>query len=138
MPKTLFVLVLGLLLWSPQYGVAAEGVDSKQRLFMFVSEPNAKAWRFLIDNPQDRQANASAAIAKLGGKILSYYFGLGNGRNYIIVSLPDDKTLIQAVYVTRLGDDFLNSYTVTELLTSSEMAEALSRVAEVKKVDDIK
>lgn len=109
-----------------------------QRTFLFISEPNAKAWKFLVENPQDRQQVMSQAIAKLGGEIVSYYFGLGDGRNYIIVSLPDDKELLQAIYLTRLADDMLKSYQMIELLSSAEMLNALKRVSQVKAVDNIK
>ncbi len=135
----LFVLLVsgaGLLAAEPINGVVRPA-EQERRLFLFVGEPNAKAWRILIDTAQDRQATAAAAVAKLGGEILSYYFGLGDGKNYIIASLPDDETLIQALYVTRLGDDLLKSYEMTELLTSPQMAKALARVKEVKAVDDI-
>ncbi len=113
--------------------VRAEGA----RLFLFVGEPNNRAWRTLIDNPQDREAAVSKAVARLGGKILSYHFGLGDGRNYVIVQLPDDNTLIQAMYVARFGDDLLKSYTMTELLSSADMAKALKRVEEVKAAEQI-
>ena len=125
--------LLGTLLCCLVTSVQANEVEP--RTFLFVSEPNDNAWRFLIENPHDRQALMQGAIAKLGGKMLSYYFGLGDGKNYIIVELPDDKELIQAVYVNRLGDDLLKSYSMVELLTSAEMAGALKRIQEVRAVD---
>ncbi len=120
-----------------QTAVVERYAEPERRLFLFVGEPNAKAWRILIDDPQDRQVAASVAVAKLGGEILSYHFGLGDGKNYIIASLPDDPALIQALYLVRLGDDLLKNYQMTELLTSKQMANALVRVKDVKAVDDI-
>lgn len=105
---------------------------------MIVGEPNAAAWKFMIDQPGDREATMSGAIAKLGGEMLSYYWGLGNGRNYITIRMPDDPGLIQALYVTRLGDGLLSSYQMIELISSPDMATALARVSEVKAVDDVK
>jgi len=116
---------------------AQKQAKTKQRIFLFVGEPNASAWKFLIDNPSDREAVMGKALKKLGGEILSYHWGLGNGKNYITISLPDDKTLIQATYVTRLGDGLLISDECIELLTSKEMVEALGRVKEVKAADDL-
>ena len=63
-------------------GVADKFSD---RIFMIVGEPNAAAWKFMIENPSDREASMSGAITKLGGKMLSYYWGLGDGKNYITI-----------------------------------------------------
>lgn len=114
----------------------AEEVE-EMRSFLFIGDPNAGAWKFQIDNPGDREASVRKPIEKLGGKLISYYWGLGNGKNYITVLLPDDPTLIQAFYLTRLGDGLLNNYQMIELMSSSDMAVALERVKEVKAVDDL-
>ena len=92
----------------------------------------------MIENPTDREKTAAQSIEKLGGEMLSYYWGVGNGRNYIIIAMPDDIELIQANYITRLGDGFLNSYKMIELMSSEAMTGALRRVRDVKAVDDIK
>ena len=42
--------------------------------------------------------------------MLSYYWGVGTGRHYIIIAMPDDIELMQANYITRLGDGLLISY----------------------------
>ena len=113
----------------------ASTVEPKLRHFLFIGEPNAAAWKWMIENPQDREAAMAKPIEKLGGKMLAYYWGLGNGRNYIIVALPDDPELIQATYVTRLGDDLLVSYDMIELMSSADMADALKRVADVQRAE---
>lgn len=66
----------------------------------------------------------------VGGKVLSYYFGLGDGKNYITVQLPDDNEVIQAVYMMRLPTGLLNSYHIIELMPSDQMSEALKRSVE--------
>jgi hypothetical protein len=54
----------------------------------------------------------------LGGEVISYYFGLGDGKNYITVTIPNDNELIQAIYLMRLPSGLLNSYKVIELMPS--------------------
>lgn len=112
--------------------------SAADRTFMFVGTANGAAWKMLIASPSDREASVRGSIEKLGGKLLSYHFGLGNGKNYILVSLPDDPTFIQAFYLTRLGDGLLNDYQMIEMMSSSDMAVALERVKEIKAVDDLK
>ena len=97
------------------------------RHFMFIGEPNAVAWKYLMENPADRKAEVESAFKALGGEVLSYYFGLGNGKNYITVTIPDDNELIQAIYLMRLPSGLLRSYQVIELMPSEQMSEALKR-----------
>ena len=133
-----FAFVTALLVALPHAPQIASADDNEMRHFLFIGAPNAAAWKLQIDNPGDREASVRAPIEKLGGKLISYYWGVGNGRNYITVALPDDPTLIQAFYLTRLGDGLLDDYQMIELMTSADMATALERVSEVKAVDDIK
>ncbi len=125
------VLLLSLLTLS------AHAETEKLRYFLFIGQPNATAWKMLIEHPSDRKAVMSKAIEQLGGKMLSYYWGLGDGKNYITIALPDDNELIQATYVSRLGDGLLVNYEAIELLTSQAMVAALKRVSDVKAVDDL-
>ena len=105
----------------------AGAAEKKLRTFMFIGEPNATAWQYLIDNPGDRKTAVANAFRALGGEVVSYYFGLGNGKNYITVTLPNDNELIQAVYLMRLPSGMLASYQVIELMPSEQMSEALKR-----------
>jgi uncharacterized protein with GYD domain len=117
-----FYLLLALLFSSSVFA-------GKQDLrhFMFIGEPNAKAWQYLMDNPQDRKMEVEGAFKALGGEVISYYFGLGNGKNYITVTIPNDNELIQAIYLMRLPSGLLKSYKVIELMPSKQMSEALKR-----------
>lgn len=103
----------------------------EKRTFMFVGEPNAAAWQFLMDNPQDRKEEVAKSFEKLGGKIVGYYFGLGEGKNYIICELPNDNELIQAVYLMRLPSGLLTSYQIKELMPSEQMSAALKKSKEL-------
>jgi len=132
---SMVLLAVGSVSWA----TASWAQDAiKHRTFLFIGEPNASAWKFMIENPADRQAAAEISIAKLGGKMLSYHLGVGTGRNYIIIQMPDDIELIQANYITRLGDGLLVSYQMIELMSSEAMTGALKRVKDVKAVDDLK
>ena len=101
--------------------------ESDDRFFMFIGEPNAAAWKYLMENPVDRQEIVEAGMESIGGKVLSYYFGLGDGKNYITVQLPNDNEVIQAVYLMRLPSGLLSSYKVIELMPSDQMTNALKR-----------
>jgi uncharacterized protein with GYD domain len=119
--------ILSMLVFFAVSTVSAGETASDTRYFMFVGEPNAAAWKFLMENPADREKEVAAGMEAVGGKVLSYYFGLGDGKNYITVQLPDDNEIIQAVYMMRLPAGLLNSYQVIELMPSDQMSEALKR-----------
>jgi len=102
---------------------------------MFIGEPNAAAWKFMMDNPEDRKAAVAGAFKALGGEVLGYYFGLGDGKNYILVTTPDDNELIQAIYLMRLPAGLLNSYQVIELMPSDQMTNALKKARELIESD---
>ncbi len=118
--------------------VATADDAADMRTFLFIGASNSAAWEMQIANPGDRAASVKGGIEALGGELLSYYWGLGNGKNYITVALPDDPTFIQAFYVSRLGDGLLEDYQMIELMSSADMAEALARVPEIKAQDDLK
>lgn len=118
------VLCLALCCFLP-FSLRAE--ERSQRHFLFIGEPNATAWKYLMDNPADRKAEVESAFRTLGGEVLSYYFGLGDGKNYITVTIPGDNELIQAIYLMRLPSGLLNSYQVIELMPSEQMSEALKK-----------
>ena len=119
--QAVFTVVLVIMAYSSH-------ADSKeQRHFMFIGEPNAAAWKYMMDNPADRKKQVEGAFKALGGKVVSYYFGLGNGKNYITVTIPNNNELIQAIYLMRLPSGLLKSYEVIELMPSEQMTKALKR-----------
>jgi uncharacterized protein with GYD domain len=130
MKRTLIILLTGMVLMLALSVAHAGEAKRDARYFMFIGEPNAAAWKYLMEHPQDRKEATAEAMAKIGGKVLSYYFGLGNGKNYIITELPDDNEVIQAVYLMRLPSGLLSSYEIIELMPSDQMSAALKKSKE--------
>jgi len=124
--KTLIVLVF---LVSPVYA------EEQRRTFLFIGEPSAAAWKILMENPVDRREVVVKAFNALGGEMLSYYFGLGDGRNYIVVTLPDDNEIVQAIYLMRMPTGLLKSYEITELMDSAQMVEAMKKSNEFTELE---
>lgn len=122
-----------LVLLGPAPLFAAE---RPSRVFLFIGEPSAAAWEYLMENPANRQEQVTEAMTAIGGKILSYYFGLADGKNYITVELPDDNEVIQAVYLMRMPSGLLTSYEVIELMPSGQMVQALKKSREFLAVEE--
>lgn len=102
--------------------------DAGSRYYLGIGQPDPDAWQIMIENPTDREETMGAALAAMGGEIISYFWGLADGKNYITVRLPDDPGMVQAMYVSRLSQGVLKDYTFIELMTSADMVEALKRV----------
>jgi hypothetical protein len=114
---------------------AAAKPEKQMRIFMFSAKPSAKGWQFMKENPGDRKAATAGAMEKIGGKMLAYYFGLTDGKNYIIAALPDGKTA-QALLVQRLATDMVLEYDAIELVESSSMPAMFERLKEIEAADD--
>ena len=112
--------------------------DSGDRYYLFIGEPSPQAWQWLMNNPSDRESVAKESIAKLGGEMLSYYWGVNNAKNYITVRLPADSKTVPAMLITRLSTGLLVSYEAIELIPSSQMPLVMQRIEEISKVDDIR
>lgn len=121
------LLTLTLLVIS----LPSEANSKDLRHFLFIGEPNTAAWQMLHKHPEDRKTQVEAGFKALGGKVISYYFGLADGKNYITVAIPNDNELIQAIYLMRLPAGLLNSYQAIELMPSDQMEKALIRSNEL-------
>ena len=124
MIRTLGALFVAYLLCASSAGAEEPG----SRYYLGIGEPNPDAWQIMIKNPTDREKDMGAAIKVMGGEMISYFWGLADGKNYITVRLPDDPGMVQAMYVSRLSQGVLKNYTFIELMTSADMVEALKRV----------
>lgn len=119
--------LIGVFAFFPS-SVSAE--DERSRYYLGIGEPSPEAWQIMIANPTDREASMGAALEAMGGEMISYFWGLADGKNYITVRVPDDPGMVQALYLSRLGQGVLKDYTFIELLTSADMVKALKRVPE--------
>jgi hypothetical protein len=129
------VLAPLLLAQDKKEAPAAAKAEKEMRIFMFSAKPSAKGWQFMKENPGDRKAATAGAMEKIGGKMLAYYFGLTDGKNYIIAALPDGKTA-QALLVQRLATDMVLEYDAIELVESSSMPAMFERLKEIEAADD--
>jgi uncharacterized protein with GYD domain len=136
--KILVSIAIALIVAFASYTLAQnKGVaqEKSMRYFLFTAKPSPEAWRFMKKNPGDRRAATENAMKKIGCEMLEYYWGLTNGRNYIIVAAPDGKT-VQAMLVQRLSSGLVLEYEAIELVRSSDMPAMFQRLKEIEAADD--
>lgn len=126
MKRLLLSAIAGALVFAT--GVSA--AEDSSRYYLGIGEPSPEAWQIMIENPTDRGKGMGEALEAMGGEMISYFWGMADGRNYVTVRLPDDPAMVQAMYAARLSQGVLKDYTFIELMTSADMVEALKRVPE--------
>jgi uncharacterized protein with GYD domain len=85
----------------------------------------------LVDKPQDRTAPAKALIEGFGGKLLSYYFALGDYDGIGICEFPDTVT-VAACSMKAASTGAFARFETTALLTATEAEAAMKKAKDAK------
>lgn len=87
----------------------------------------------LVKNPTDRAEAARLNFEKLGGRLEAYFFGVGNGKHYVVVEFDRelDAITIEALWLSVWASGALTSQSITQLLTAAEMVDALRRAGDM-------
>ncbi|GEM79065.1 GYD domain-containing protein [Vibrio superstes] len=104
---------------------AAPEATERKRYFMFISDYNSQGWDAIMAAPSDRFADSKAGVEALGGRMLSYYFGLTDNKGYVLMEIPDNPELIKALHLMPLANGNLNSWTSIELMSAADMQGAM-------------
>lgn len=76
-----------------------------------------------VGNPQDRVPGVRAAVEKLGGKLVSFDFSLGEYDVVGLAEFPDDATAA-ALALAVSAPGHLKSYRTTRLMSAQEFLSA--------------
>ena len=93
-----------------------------------LKDTTAKA---LVDKPQDRTAPARALIEGFGGKMLCYYFALGEYDGLGICEFPDNISVV-ACSMKATSTGAFTRFESTALLTATEAEAAMKKAKEAK------
>lgn len=87
--------------------------------------------RALVAKPQDRTAPATSLIEGFGGKLLCYYFALGEYDEVAICEFPDAIS-VAACSMKAASTGAFARFETMALLTAAEAETAMKRANEVK------
>lgn len=87
--------------------------------------------RALVAKPQDRTAPATTLIEGFGGKLLCYYFALGEYDEVAVCEFPDAIS-IAACSMKAASTGAFARFETMALLTAAEAETAMKRANEVK------
>ena len=95
-------------------------------LYMVQWSYTPEATAAMAKNPQDRSVSSRQLIEKMGGKLIGYYFSLGDYDGVAVVEMPDGvTTLAAAMAVTAPGH--IKAIKTTPLFTMDETMEAMKK-----------
>ncbi len=106
--------------------------------YLIQASYNSSAAAAFVSNPQDRVSGVKAILEKLGGKLVSFDFCLGEHDVVAVFEAPDDTTAA-ALALAINAPGHLSSYRTTRLLSpkeflaAQEKAHGLSYKAPTKK-----
>lgn len=85
----------------------------------------------LVEHPQDRTGPAKTLVQGFGGKLLSYYFALGDYDGVGIADFPDIVS-VAACSMTAASTGAFARFETTALLTAKEAEAAMKKAKEAK------
>ena len=94
--------------------------------YMLQFAYTAEAWAALTSNPTDRSTAVKALAEKLGGRLVSFYFTMGEYDGVVILEAPDDTTAM-ATALAAVAPGHLRTTRTTRLIPPSEALEAMRK-----------
>lgn len=82
----------------------------------------------LVDNPQDREAAARKLVEAFGGRLLSYFFMIGERDGLLISEFPDNESAVGCTMRACASGAFA-TFESRALLTSAEAQRAMQKAS---------
>ena len=95
-------------------------------LYMTQFSYTADAWKALVKKPEDRSAVFAEHAEKLGGRMISLHYCMGEYDGVVIYEAPDQATTAAIVF-TAISPGHLKATRTTSLMTVDEAMEAMRK-----------
>lgn len=95
-------------------------------LYMTQFSYTAEAWKALVKKPEDRAAVFADQAEKLGGRLVSFYYSMGEFDGVVIYEAPDDTTAAAIVF-TVTAPGHLKETKTTSLMSVRETMGAMEK-----------
>lgn len=97
------------------------------KYFLMIAEPSGAAWKSVIEGGGDMADTALPQIEAMGGKLLSYYIGAGEAKNYGVVAFPDSMDTAQIIYL-RAAQQLMKDFEFIEVIPSNQAVGLFEKV----------
>lgn len=95
-------------------------------LYMTQFAYTAEAWKALVKKPEDRAAVFAEHAEKLGGRMISLYYCMGEYDGVVLFEAPDEQTAASILF-TAISPGHLKATRTTALLTVEQTMEAMRK-----------
>jgi uncharacterized protein with GYD domain len=95
-------------------------------MYMVQFTYTSEAWDAMVKKPQDRTIPSRDFVQKLGGKLLSLYYSLGEYDGVVLFEIPDDISA-SAVGLAVKASGIMKENRITRLFTMDEALEAMRK-----------
>ena len=99
--------------------------EGSVRYYLYMSTPKEGVGEAAPADLQAAEDGLTSMVEGIGGKLHGFFWGLGNGRNYITISVPNDSKIVQSMYSLRKAGAPLAEYEEIELMTNADLIGAL-------------
>lgn len=93
--------------------------------YMVQASFTSDAWAKLCKHPEDRRAVIAKHMEVFGGKLLSFYYCIGEYDVVLISEAPDDTAFMAAV-ASSISAGHIKSTKTTKLMTSDQAIAAMA------------
>ncbi len=97
-------------------------------LYMTQFAYTTEAWKALVKKPQDRAAVFAEQAEKLGGRMVSLYYCMGEYDGMVIFEAPDEETAA-AIVLTAISPGHLKATKTTALMTVEQTMGAMRKAS---------
>jgi len=99
-------------------------------LYIIKETYSSRSAAALIENPQDRNSAIRPLLESLGGKLCHFYIAYTEDTAYLVVKLPDEKSLA-AFLIAVKASGAVKSITATPVMTATDAVDVFKRAATV-------
>ena len=101
-------------------------------IYVTQGKYTSDAIRGLVAKPEDRTEEVRKLIAAGGGKLLSFYYTLGEYDFMIVAEAPSEQALLTAL-LAAAGSGTVTDMRTTTAISGSDMVQALTKAGAVAK-----
>jgi len=99
-------------------------------LYIIKETYSSRSASALINNPQDRNDAIQPLVEDLGGKLCHFYIACNEDTAYLIIKLPDEKSLA-ALLIAIKASGAVKSITATPVMTASDAVDVFKQASTV-------
>ena len=132
LPIILHTALIIIMLLGATTTQAQDGPTEGQKYYLMIAQPSDAAWKGVIEAGGDMAEPAGKALEAMGGKLHSYYIGVGEAKNYGVVSFPSSTDIAKIVYL-RTVQGLMKNIQFIEIMPSDQAVELFKQVNELTK-----